>query len=78
VMRQTNRTAQRAFPWVFDLERSAFIELRDQIVDTFRSIKAAAAAGQPLRKLGLQLQFAGLLLRQFSQPMRRVEAGGVA
>ena len=78
VMRQTNRTAQRAFPWVFDLEHSQYIALRDQIVETFRTIKAAAAEGQPLRKLGLQVKFAGLLLRQFSQPMRRVEAGGVA
>lgn len=78
VMRQTNRTAQRAFPWVFDLERGMFIELRDQIVDTFRAIKAASAEGQPLRKIGLQLRFAGLLLRQFSQPMQRVQAGGVA
>ena len=83
VMRQTNRTARRAFPWVFDLEQSRFIALRDQIVDTFRAIKAAGAAGQPLRKLGLQLRFAGLLLRQFSQPMQRAAqdatvAGGVA
>ncbi len=78
VMRQTNRTAQRAFPWVFDLEGGTFIELRDQIVDTFRAIKAAGAEGQPLRKLGLQWRFAGLLLRQFSQPMRRVAVGGVA
>ena len=56
VMRQTNCTAQRAFPWVFDLERGRFIELRDHIVETFRSIKAATAEGQPLRKLGLQLR----------------------
>lgn len=83
VMRQTNRTARRAFPWVFDLEQSRFLALRDQIVDTFRAIKAAGVAGQPLRKLGLQLRFAGLLLRQFSQPMQPAQqdaaaAGGVA
>ena len=38
-------------------------------MDTFRAIQAAGAAGQGLRKLGLQLRFGGLLLRQFSQPM---------
>ena len=69
VMRQTNRTAGRAFPWVFDLDSSRYLALRDQIVDTFRAIQAAGAAGQGLRKLGLQLRFGGLLLRQFSQPM---------
>jgi magnesium-protoporphyrin IX monomethyl ester (oxidative) cyclase len=69
VMRQTNRTAGRAFPWVFDLDSSHYLALRDQIVDTFRAIQAAGAAGQGLRKLGLQLRFGALLLRQFSQPM---------
>jgi magnesium-protoporphyrin IX monomethyl ester (oxidative) cyclase len=65
VMRQTNRTARRAFPWVFRLEGSDYIALRDQIVATFRDLKQATG----IRKLGLQLRFAGLLLRQFSQPM---------
>ena len=64
-MRQTNRTARRAFHWVFRLEGSNYIALRDQIVATFRDLKQATG----IRKLGLQLRFAGLLLRQFSQPM---------
>ena len=71
VMRQTNRTARRAFPVVFKLEGRAYFELRDQLVDTFRQLKAAQ--GQPLRRLGLRARFAGLLLRQFLQPM---EASG--
>jgi len=65
VMRQTNRTARRAFPWVFRLEGSSYLALRDQIVDTFRALKQASG----VRKVGLQLRFAGLLLRQFAQPM---------
>jgi magnesium-protoporphyrin IX monomethyl ester (oxidative) cyclase len=71
VMRQTNRTASRAFPWVFDLESSTYLSLRDRIVDTFRQLKQAKG----LQKLGLKLRFAGLLLRQFSQPMRATKAG---
>jgi magnesium-protoporphyrin IX monomethyl ester (oxidative) cyclase len=76
VMRQTNRTASRAFPWVFDLETSDYLSLRDRIVDIFRRMKQAGG----LQKLGLKLHFAALLLRQFSQPMRATQAGeqGVA
>jgi magnesium-protoporphyrin IX monomethyl ester (oxidative) cyclase len=66
VMRQTNRTARRAFPVVFQLTPTYF-ELRDQLVDTFRRIKASQ--GQPVHQLGLKLHFASLLLRQFLQPM---------
>jgi magnesium-protoporphyrin IX monomethyl ester (oxidative) cyclase len=73
VMRQTNRTARRAFPVVFELESSHYIALRDQLVDTFRLLKASAAdplgPGRLLRRLGLRARFAGLLLRQFCQPM---------
>ena len=74
VMRQTNRTARRAFPCVFDLENSHYIALRDQIVETFRELKQASGLG----KLGLQLRFAGLLLRQFLQPMVASNAGAEA
>jgi magnesium-protoporphyrin IX monomethyl ester (oxidative) cyclase len=73
VIRQTNRTARRAFLVVFDLERSDYLELRDRLVATFRAMQAAAVAGHGLRRLGLQLRFASLLLRQFLQPM--VESG---
>jgi len=73
VMRQTNRTARRAFPVVFCLTADYF-ELRDQLVDTFRQIKAAH--GLPLRRLGLQMRFALLMLRQFLQPMQRSAVKG--
>ncbi len=66
VMRQTNRTARRAFPVVFVLGPRYFL-LRDRLVETFRAIKSAE--GQPLRKLGLKLRFGCLLLQQFLQPM---------
>ena len=69
VLRHTNHTARRALPWVFDLESGTYLALRDRLVDTFRALRAATAAGQPLRRLGLQLRFGLLLLRQFSQPM---------
>ena len=52
VMRQTNRTAGRAFPWVFDLDSSSYLALRDQIVDTFRAIQAAGAAGPAGQRSG--------------------------
>ncbi|MEB3354324.1 MAG: magnesium-protoporphyrin IX monomethyl ester (oxidative) cyclase [Cyanobacteriota bacterium] len=71
VMRQTNRTAMRAFPWVFELDTSNYLGLRDRIVDTFRQMQKAGG----LQKLGLKLRFAALLLRQFSQPMRATQAG---
>ena len=73
VLRQTNRTARRAFPVVFMLDGPAFFQLRDQLVDTYRQLRAAQ--GQPLRRLRLQARFAGLLLRQFLQPM---EASGLS
>ena len=73
VMRQTNRTAQRAFPMVFDLDNSRYFELRDQLVETFRQLKALAASpadnNRWLQRLTLRWQFAQLLLRQFCQPM---------
>ena len=75
VMRQTNRTARRAFTLVFNLEGRTYCDLRDQLVDTFRAIKATAAEpaslGRALKGLGLRGRFAALLLRQFCQPMVR-------
>jgi magnesium-protoporphyrin IX monomethyl ester (oxidative) cyclase len=68
VMRQTNRTAARAFPVVFVLDGSCYVQLRDQLVDTYRQIKAST--GRPLRLLGLRARFGWLLLRQFLQPMQ--------
>ena len=71
VMRQTNRTARRAFPRVFDLEGSNYLELRDRLVDCYQQIKDSSAKGPlgVLKQLGLKLRFAVLLLRQFAQPM---------
>ncbi|MFN9628636.1 MAG: magnesium-protoporphyrin IX monomethyl ester (oxidative) cyclase [Cyanobacteriota bacterium] len=66
VIRQTNRTARRAFPVVFALGPTYFA-LRDQLVETFRQIRIAE--GQPLRRLGLRLRFLALLVRQCLQPM---------
>jgi magnesium-protoporphyrin IX monomethyl ester (oxidative) cyclase len=74
VMRHTNRTARRAFPWVFRLD-GRYLELRDRLVATFRSLRQARG----LARFGLRLRFAALLLRQFAQPMERSDAGiGVA
>ena len=54
------------------------MELRDQLVDTFRQMQAlgeqSTTPGRFLKKQALKLRFAGLLLRQFTQPM---EATGV-
>lgn len=74
VMRHTNDTARRAFPWVYDLRNGRFMELRDQLVDTYRQLRKAAE--QPAgparlwRRTALRLRFAGLLWQQFWQPMR--------
>ncbi len=74
VMRQTNRTARRAFPRVFDLENSQFLALRDQLVDTFRRLNNSKRDQPGLAgawtRLGLRLRFGQLLLRQFLQPMQ--------
>jgi len=76
VMRNTNRTARRAFPWVFNLENSHFLALRDRLVACFQEWQAAKAEGASLlRLLGLKLRFAALLLRQFCQPMVPAEGG---
>ena len=78
VMRQTNRTARRAFPYVFTFQGSRYVELRDQLLETFRQMQALgvqpANPGRFLQHQGLKLQFAILMLRQFCQPM---EATGV-
>jgi len=78
VMRQTNRTARRAFPYVFTFEGNRYVELRDQLVDTFRQMQALreqpATPGRFLKNLGLKLRFARLLVHQFCQP---IEATGV-
>ena len=68
VMRQTNRTAARAFPVVFQLEGTAYFSLRDQLVQTYRAMKQGH--GQPLRQLVLKARFGLLLLRQLLQPMQ--------
>jgi magnesium-protoporphyrin IX monomethyl ester (oxidative) cyclase len=73
VMRQTNHTARRAFPVVFKLDGTAYVQLRDQLVETYRAIKATTdhplSLNQVLKRLGLQGRFVGLLVRQFLQPM---------
>jgi magnesium-protoporphyrin IX monomethyl ester (oxidative) cyclase len=78
VMRQTNRTARRAFPFVFTFEGIRYLKLRDQLVDTFRQMHALgeqpASLDRFLQNQGLKLRFAGLMVRQFCQPM---EATGV-
>jgi len=75
VMRQTNRTARRAFPFVFRLDEQ-YLRLRDQLVEVYRRLKQET---NPLAKLGLRLRFAGLLWRQFIQPMQATGLGsGVA
>jgi len=73
VMRHTNRTARCAFPWVFRLD-GRYLELRDRLVETFRSLRQAHG----LARFGLRLRFAALLLRQFAQPMERSDVGEVA
>ncbi len=77
VMRQTNRTARRAFPYVFTLAGNRYQALRDQLVATFRQMQALGeqptTPGRFLLKQGLRLRFAALLVRQFCQPM---EASG--
>ncbi|QEY31095.1 magnesium-protoporphyrin IX monomethyl ester (oxidative) cyclase [Synechococcus sp. RSCCF101] len=79
VMRHTNDTARRAFPWVFDLDDSRFLELRDALVEVFRAMNRTreqpAGVGRFLRLQGQRLSFAGLLLRQFLQPMVPSKAG---
>jgi magnesium-protoporphyrin IX monomethyl ester (oxidative) cyclase len=76
VMRQTNRTARRVFPWVFDLDNGDYIALRDRLVSCFQDLQAAREAGAGLlRQLGLRLRFGGLLWRQFTQPMVPADAG---
>ena len=74
VIRQTNRTAERAFPCVFALADGRWFALRDQLVAVHRQLRqpsdrASGALGW-LRALALRLRFALLLLRQFCLPMR--------
>ncbi len=66
VIRQTNRSARRAFPVVFKLEASYF-NLRNQLVESFRLLKASDT--NPLRQLAIKARFGFLLLQQLIQPM---------
>ena len=55
---------------MFDLDQGQYLELRDRLVSCFQQMQARKAEpGALLAKLGLKLRFAGLLLRQFCQPM---------
>jgi magnesium-protoporphyrin IX monomethyl ester (oxidative) cyclase len=71
VIRQTNRTARRAFPVVFALEDNRWFELRDQMVALHRQLGEGSdgGLGRWLGRLGLRIRFGALLLRQFAQPM---------
>ena len=71
VIRQTNRTARRAFPVVFALEDDRWFDLRDRMVALHRRLAEAADPGLGgwLGRLGLRIRMAALLLRQFAQPM---------
>jgi magnesium-protoporphyrin IX monomethyl ester (oxidative) cyclase len=71
VIRQTNRTARRAFPVVFALEDDHWFELRDRMVALHRRLgeSGPAGLGSWLGRLGLRIRFAALLLRQFALPM---------
>jgi magnesium-protoporphyrin IX monomethyl ester (oxidative) cyclase len=73
VIRHTNHTAARAFPVVYALADGRFFALRDQIIDTLAALRSARERGSGVagmgRRLGLRAQVAGLLLRQFLQPM---------
>lgn len=75
VIRQTNRTARRAFPVVFALEGDRWFELRDRMVALHRQLGEGGQAGvvSRLGRLGLRIRFAAVLLRQFSQPMAASE-----
>jgi hypothetical protein len=61
----------RAFPVVFALEGDRWLELRDRMVALHRQLGGCGPAGVVswLGRLGLQIRFAALLLRQLSQPM---------
>jgi magnesium-protoporphyrin IX monomethyl ester (oxidative) cyclase len=71
VIRQTNRTARRAFPVVFALDDDRWFELRDRMVVLHRQLGEGGDAGLGgwLERLCLRIRFGLLLLRQFSQPM---------
>ncbi|MFN7821022.1 MAG: magnesium-protoporphyrin IX monomethyl ester (oxidative) cyclase [Cyanobacteriota bacterium] len=73
VIRQTNRTAKRAFPAVFALEGGEFFGLRDQIVATLGALQTRQPQKPvPIRllhDLALRSRLVGLLIRQFCQPM---------
>jgi magnesium-protoporphyrin IX monomethyl ester (oxidative) cyclase len=73
VIRHTNATAARAFPVVYALADGRFFALRDQLIDTLAALRSAREQGigpaALVRRLALRARVAGLLLRQFLQPM---------
>jgi magnesium-protoporphyrin IX monomethyl ester (oxidative) cyclase len=78
VIRQTNRTAARAFPVVYALGDGRFFALREQIIATLEALRSAREVGRGPgaigRRLALRAQVAGLLLRQFLHPMETPSA----
>ena len=73
VIHQTNRTARRAVPRVYDLDDPRFFSLRDRLVETHRAMQEVAertwSPGRSLRQLALRAKFAALLVRQYRLPM---------
>jgi magnesium-protoporphyrin IX monomethyl ester (oxidative) cyclase len=81
VITHTNHTARRALPWVFRLD-DTYLRRRDQLVATLGACRQARGLRSlSPHSLGLKLQFAVLLIRQFCHPMEPAGqglAGGVA
>ena len=70
VIIQTNNTTRNSFPWVYKFEDGKFLEMRIQILESFRNWRTSSGIKKPL-KLG---KFVSLILRQFLLPMEKTNA----
>ena len=70
VIIQTNNTTRNAFPWVYKFEDGKFLEMRVQILDSFRKWRESSGLAKPLALT----KFVSLILKQFALPMEKTNA----
>ncbi len=81
VITHTNETARRAFPKVYELNKSHYFTLRTKILDIYKKINAQKSKPFSMTKMvqgfAYKAYFCSLLMRQLLQPMVKSE-GGIA
>ena len=70
VIKRTNHTSKNAFPWVYNLEDDKFWDLRNKIIESFRSFVSTKGITKPVKFI----KFVSLIFKQFALPMEETNA----